>query len=83
MRMGWRRELKEAMTSLDHRPGEGQRPQSGPLRVRESRPPRAQLCRRGAVVGTPAADVGARSGSGRSAWSQTELGSRLRHFPEP
>lgn len=70
--MGRRQGLKEAVTSLDHRPGEGQRPQSRPPRERES-----QLCQSGALeigaagseagpgAGTSVAGVGAR----RRAWS--------------
>lgn len=42
--MGRRQGLKEAVTSLDHRPGEGQRPQSRPPWERES-----QLCQSGAL----------------------------------
>lgn len=73
--MGRRQGLKEAVTSLDHRPGEGQRPQSRPPRERES-----QLYQSGALeIGaagsaagpggaTSVAGVGARR-SRRRAWS--------------
>lgn len=74
--MGRRQGLKEALTSLDHRPGEGQGPQSRPRRARES-----QLCQSGALeigaatsaadpgAGTSVAGVGARSRSWCRAWN--------------
>lgn len=86
--MGRRRGLKEVVTSLDHRPGEGQRPQSRRPRARESQLRQSGALETGAaaptpgsVAGTSAADIAALSGSGRGAWSQTELGSQLPPLP--